>query len=120
VKGHYADLSSKKMLFGMGLFIVWYAGILVLFYNIIDDGIWAALFFLTFIPSGNFALLYFRKAQNYGQHLRFISIFYQKRRLLYQLIEKRISIIHELNRAKEEYFSKNIRKNSSEDLSDFK
>ena len=120
VKGHYADLSSKKMLFGMGLFIVWYAGILVLFYNIINDGIWTALFFLTFIPSGNFTLLYFRKAQNYGQHLRFMSIFYQKRRLLYQLIEKRISIIHELNRAKEEYFSKNIRKNSSEDLSDFK
>ena len=120
VKGHYADLSSKKMLYGMGLFIVWYACILVLFYNIIDDGIWTALFFLTFIPSGNFTLLYFRKAQNYGQHLRFMSIFYQKRKLLYQLIEKRISIIHELNRAKEEYFAKNIRKNSSEDLSDFK
>jgi len=49
-----------------------------------------------------------------------MSIFYQKRKLLYQLIEKRISIIHELNKAKEEYFAKNIRKNSSEDLSDFK
>jgi len=120
VKGHYADLSSKKMLYGMGLFIVWYACILVLFYNIIDDGIWTALFFLTFIPSGNFTLLYFRKAQNYGQHLRFMSIFYQKRKLLYQLIEKRIAIIHELNRAKEEYFAKNIRKNSSGDMSDFK
>lgn len=120
VKGHFADLSSKKMLFGMGLFIVWYTGILVLFYKIIDDGMWTALFFLTFIPSGNFTLLYFRKAQNYRQHLRFMTIFYQKRRLLYQLIEKRLSIIHELDRAKEEYFAKNIRNDSSEDLSDFK
>ena len=104
----------------MGLFIIWYAGILFLFYNIINGEIWTALFFLTFIPSGNFALLYFRKAQNYGQHLRFMSIFYQKRRLLYQLIEKRISIIHELNRAKEEYFTKNIRSDSSKDQTDFK
>ena len=110
VKGHFADLSSKKMLFGLGLFIVWYSGILILFYKIFDNGMWTALFFLTFIPSGNFTLLYFRKAQNYGQHLRFMSIFYQKRSLLYQLIEKRLSIIHELNRAKEEYFAKNIRK----------
>ena len=119
VKGHFAGLSSKKMLFGMGLFIFWYTGILVLFYNIIDNEMWTALFFLTFIPSGNFTLLYFRKAQNYGQHLRFMTIFYQKRRLLYQLIEKRLSIIHELNMAKEDYFAKNIRDDSSEDLSDF-
>ena len=103
----------------MGLFIVWYIGILILFYNIINDRMWTALFFLTFIPSGNFTLLYFRKAQNYGQHLRFMTIFYQKRSLLYQLIEKRLSIIHELNMAKEDYFAKNIRDDSSEDLSDF-
>ncbi|CUV08490.1 hypothetical protein MGWOODY_Mmi1485 [hydrothermal vent metagenome] len=49
-----------------------------------------------------------------------MTIFYQKRKLLYQLIEKRLSIIHELNMAKEDYFAKNIRNDSSEDLSDYK
>ena len=120
VRDNFADLSSKKMLFGLGLFIIWYTGISILFYKIIGNTLWTALFFLTFIPSGNFTLFYYRKAQNYGQHIRFMTIFYQKRTLLYQLIEKRLTIIHELNKAKDDYFAKNISNDSSEDLSDFK
>ena len=106
VKGHVADISSKKMLIGLGLFILWYSFLLLLFHSLGLDLIWTIIFFITFIPTGNFSLYYFRKAKNYQQHIRFLTIFYQKRILLYQLIEKRLSIINELNKAKDDYFAK--------------
>ena len=105
VKGHVADISSKKMLIGLGLFVLWYSFLLLLFQSIGLGSILTILFFLTFIPTGNFSLYYFRKAKNYQQHIRFLKIFYQKRILLYQLIEKRLSIINELNKAKDDYFT---------------
>ena len=105
VKGHVADISSKKMIIGLGLFLLWYSLLLILFHSIGFDWIWTLLFFVTFIPSGNFSLYYFRKAKNYQQHIRFLTIFYQKRILLYELIEKRLNIINELNKAKDDYFT---------------
>jgi hypothetical protein len=105
VKGNIADISSKKMLIGLGFFVFWYSLLLLLFHSTGFDLIWAILFFGTFIPTGNFSLYYFRKAKNYQQHIRFLTIFYQKRILLYELIEKRLSIINELNRAKDDYFA---------------
>ena len=105
VKGNIADISSKKMLIGLGFFVFWYSMLLLLFYSTGFDLIWTILFFATFIPAGNFSLYYFRKAKNYQQHIRFLTIFYQKRILLYELIEKRLSIINELNRAKDDYFA---------------
>ena len=105
VKGHVADISSKKMLIGLGLFVFWYSILILLFHSLELGSIWTILFFLTFIPTGNFSLYYFRKAKNYQQHIRFLKIFYQKRILLYQLIEKRLSIINELNKAKDDYFT---------------
>ena len=106
VKGHVADISSKKMLIGLGLFILWYSFLLLLFHSLRLELIWTNIFFISFIPTGNFSLYYFRKAKNYQQHIRFLTIFYQKRILLYQLIEKRLSIINELNKAKDDYFAK--------------
>ena len=94
------------MLIGLGLFILWYSFLLLLFHSLGLDLIWTIIFFITFIPTGNFSLYYFRKAKNYQQHIRFLTIFYQKRILLYQLIEKRLSIINELNKAKDDYFAK--------------
>ena len=105
VKGHVADISSKKMIIGLGLFLLWYSLLLILFHSIGFDWIWTLLFFVTFIPSGNYSLYYFRKAKNYQQHIRFLTIFYQKRILLYELIEKRLNIINELNKAKDDYFA---------------
>ena len=93
------------MLIGLGLFILWYSFLLLLFHSLGLDLIWTIIFFITFIPTGNFSLYYFRKAKNYQQHIRFLTIFYQKRILLYQLIEKRLSIINELNKAKDDYFA---------------
>ena len=105
VKGNIADISSKKMLIGLGFFVFWYSLLLLLFHSTSFELIWTILFFATFIPAGNFSLYYFRKAKNYQQHIRFLTIFYQKRILLYELIEKRLSIINELNRAKDDYFA---------------
>ena len=112
VKGHVADISSKKMTIGLGLFVFWYSLLLFSFHSIVYDLIWTVIFFATFIPAGNFSLYYYRKAKNYQQHIRFLTIFYQKRILLYQLIEKRLNIINELNRAKDDYFAQ-LNKNSN-------
>ena len=112
VKGHVAAISSKKMTIGLGLFVFWYSLIILLFSFMGYSFIWTTIFFATFIPAGNFSLYYYRKAKNYQQHIRFLTIFYQKRILLYQLIEKRLNIINELNRAKDDYFAQ-LNKNSN-------
>ena len=112
VKGHVAAISSKKMTIGLGLFVFWYSLIILLFSFMGYSFIWTIILFATFIPTGNFSLYYYRKAKNYQQHIRFLTIFYQKRILLYQLIEKRLNIINELNRAKDDYFAQ-LNKNSN-------
>jgi hypothetical protein len=65
---------------------------------------------LSIIPSGNFVLTYLDGFNGYRQHLRFMSLFYKERGLIFELIQERIKIIHFINQAKEQYFRENSEK----------
>jgi hypothetical protein len=60
-------------------------------------------YILSLIPSGNFVLSYIFRIRKYRQHLRFLTVFYQKRYLMYQIIEERQALIQFINKAKDEY-----------------
>ncbi|MFH1851867.1 MAG: lysophospholipid acyltransferase family protein [Candidatus Neomarinimicrobiota bacterium] len=95
--------APMKLIAGAAVFLL-YHGLLITLVALISDSTWiTVLYGLTLIPSGNFVLRYVRKAQGYRQHLRFISVFYRKRILIYRIIEQRMQLIHFLNDAKNEY-----------------
>lgn len=97
--------ATTKMVIGIGSFILYYALILALVFRLTDSWLITMIYALLMPPSGNFVLRYNRWVDAYRQHLTFLSIFYQKKQLLYRLIADRERLISDLNRFKEEYFS---------------
>ncbi len=96
-----------KCWLGIPVFILYY--IIILFCVHWYFGVTAitVLWGLSIIPSGNFVLTYLDGFNGYRQHLRFMSLFYKKRGLIFELIEERLKIIHFINKAKEQYFREN-------------
>ncbi len=100
-----AEIASWKMITGTAVFLI--------YYPIEISAVWffSGSFFLAFIytltlpASGNFVLKYLRRAKEYRQQLRFLSIFSKKRRLIYTLIQQRIQLIEFINQAKEDYLT---------------
>ena len=95
--------ASWKMMYGMVFFIVYYGfGIGIVWY-LTRDLLWVGIFTISLIPSGNFALYYSKSINKYRQHVKFLSIFYQKRSIIFQIIEERMTIMRFLKNAKDEY-----------------
>ncbi|NOZ03430.1 MAG: hypothetical protein GXO92_02350 [FCB group bacterium] len=95
--------ASTKMIVGAVSFLVYYGvGVSVVMY-LTDNPLIVILYILSLIPSGNFVLKYVRKAKEYRQHMRFMSVFYHKRILVYKIIQQRMQIVQLLNKAKTEY-----------------
>ena len=95
--------ASWKMMYGMVFFIVYYGfGIGIVWY-LTRGLLWVGIFTISLIPSGNFALYYSKSINKYRQHVKFLSIFYQKRSIIFQIIEKRMTIMRFLQNAKDEY-----------------
>ncbi|MCH8068312.1 MAG: hypothetical protein IID16_03415, partial [Candidatus Marinimicrobia bacterium] len=90
---------------GIAAFVLFYTIQIWLSWFLFHDKSISIIYGLTLVPSGNFALEYYRRAQNYRQHLIFLSLFYRKRSLIYGLIQKRMALIESLNEAKEEFLS---------------
>ncbi len=99
-----AELAPFKMIAGLPAFLIMYIIELSLvqwnFHNWRLTVVWG----LTLIPSGNFVLSYIKHVRHYRQHLRFLSLFYKERELIYDLIEKRQSIIRFIHDAKNTYY----------------
>ena len=76
---------------------------IIIFASLTGSFIWTFIYALSLIPSGNFVLQYINRVRDYRQHLRFISVFYKKRTLIYELIKQRTEIIDLLNSYKIEY-----------------
>jgi 1-acyl-sn-glycerol-3-phosphate acyltransferase len=100
VKSQWA---SMKMVIGAAVFLVYYALEISVVAALTSGPVWPIVYAFTLVPSGNFVLRYLRWARNYRQHLRFLSIFYQKRLLVYKLIQQRLQLVQYLNDAKREY-----------------
>jgi hypothetical protein len=100
---HKAEVAPRKMLSGTIIFLIYYPIEIIIFASLTGSFIWTFIYALSLIPSGNFVLQYINRVRDYRQHLRFISVFYKKRTLIYELIKQRTEIIDLLNSYKIEY-----------------
>lgn len=98
-----AEVAPTKLLAGAGIFIIIYTLEIFLIAYLSKSIFWTFLYIVCLIPSGNFVLTYVKKVRKYRQHLRFLSIFYRKRNLMYSLIKQRQDIINYLNHTREIY-----------------
>ncbi len=96
---------TAKIASGAIIFLVYYGSLVTVVANLVSN-IWIILaYIVSLIPSGNFVLFYLRRFQRYRQHLHFMNVFYNKRDLIYQVIEQRLQLIHFIDEAKQEYLS---------------
>jgi hypothetical protein len=93
------------MVSGMIIFLIYYPIEIIIFASFTGSFILTLLYALSLIPSGNFVLKYIERVRIYRQHLRFLSVFYRKRTLIYDLIKQRTEIIEFLNTCKKEYMT---------------
>jgi hypothetical protein len=105
-----SQIAPFKLLSGIPVFLLYYSSILSFVHWIFGDSTVTLIWGLTLIPTGNFVLSYLDGINGYRQHLRFISLFYKERNLIFELIEERLRIIHFINDAKERYFRENTKR----------
>jgi 1-acyl-sn-glycerol-3-phosphate acyltransferase len=110
MKTFKSQIAPVKMLAGIPVFIVYYMIILSCVQWYFSVTAVTVLWGLSIIPSGNFVLTYLDGFNGYRQHLRFISLFYKERGLIFELIQERIKIIDFIYKAKEQYFRENSEK----------
>ena len=110
MKTFKSQIAPVKMLAGIPVFILYYMIILSCVQWYFGVTAITVLWGLSIIPSGNFVLTYLDGLNGYRQHLRFMSLFYKERGLIFELIQERIKIIDFINKAKEQYFRENSEK----------
>ncbi len=98
-----AEIAPTKLISGIGIFIILYSVEIILFANLTGNIPLTFLYIFTLVPSGNFVLSYLERVRYYRQHLRFLSIFYRKRNIMYRVIEERQGLIQYINEAKDKY-----------------
>lgn len=98
-----SQIAPWKMASGTVIFLIYYPIEIIIFGSLTGSLTWTLIYALTLIPSGNFVLQYINRVREYRQHLRFLSVFYKKRTLVYELIKQRTEIIEFLNQCKKEY-----------------
>ncbi|MDP7095648.1 MAG: lysophospholipid acyltransferase family protein [Candidatus Marinimicrobia bacterium] len=98
-----SEIAPWKMVSGTAIFLVYYPIEIIIVAMLTGSFLWTLLYALSLVPSGNFVLKYLQRVRDYRQHLRFLSIFYRKRPLIYELIKQRQEIIDFLNNCKTEY-----------------
>ena len=101
-----SEIAPTKLITGIGVFVIYYTLEILIFSLLVNNQLLTIIYILSLIPSGNFVLAYIYRIRKYRQHLRFLTIFYQKRYLMYQIIEERQALIEFINEAKEEYIKK--------------
>ncbi len=100
-----AEIAPTKLLAGTGIFLIFYTLEISTVALFTDSLVWTIVYSLTLIPSGNFVLKYIHRVRQYRQHLRFLSIFYRKRNLMYNIIRERQALVKYINEAKDQYMS---------------
>ena len=98
-----SEIAPTKLITGIGVFVIYYILEILVFYLMANNLLLTIAYILSLVPSGNFVLSYIFRIRKYRQHLRFLTVFYQKRYLMYQIIEERQALIQFINKAKDEY-----------------
>ena len=87
----------------MIFFIIYYGFSFGIVWSSTHSLLWAGICTISLIPSRIFALFYSKNIKKYRQHVKFLSIFYHKRSIVFQIIEERMAIMRFLQNAKDEY-----------------
>ena len=98
-----SEIAPTKLITGIGIFVIYYMLEILIFSLMVNNQLLTVIYIFSLIPSGNFVLSYIFRIRKYRQHLRFLTVFYQKRYLIYQIIEERQALIQFINKAKDEY-----------------
>ena len=98
-----SEIASTKLLVGIVMFVTYYSMEIFLFNYFVQNTAYTMIYALSLVPSGNFVLSYLFYVRRYRQHLRFFTIFYKKRHIMYQIIEERKALIEYINQARDEY-----------------
>ena len=98
-----SEIASTKLLVGIVMFVTYYSMEIFLFNYFVQNTAYTLIYALSLVPSGNFVLSYLFYVRRYRQHLRFFTMFYKKRHIMYQIIEERRALIDYINQARDEY-----------------
>ena len=101
-----AQEASWKLMYGFIFFLIYYTMETMIFWHLTNDVMFVSIFILSLIPSGNFALYYSKNIRIYKQHVKFLSIFYKKRTIIFNIIQKRMELIQFIEELKNQYLEK--------------
>ena len=102
-----SEIASIKLVVGMAVFGAYYGLGIYLFHGFFNDTTYTIAYTLTLIPAGNFVLSYVRRIRRYREHLRFLTMFYQKTQIINQLKDERKSLMNFIDQARETYMRSN-------------
>ena len=102
-KKHSSEMASWKLAYGFILFIIYYGISAMIIWEITNEITFTILFLLSLIPSGNFALYYSKSLVKYRQHLKFLSVFYKKRTIIFDAIKQRVELLQFIEDSKNRY-----------------
>ena len=98
-----SEEASWKLIYGFFFFVFYYAASITLFWKLTQNLFLTFLFISSLIPSGDFALYYSKNINKYKQHVKFLSIFYKKRSLIFEIIQRRIELLQFIEKSKNRY-----------------
>ena len=102
-KKDQSEEASWKLIYGFIFFVIYYIASTTLVWEITQNLLVTILFTVSLIPSGDFALYYSKNIKKYKQHVKFLSIFYKKRSLLFEIIQKRMELLQYIEESKNRY-----------------
>ena len=102
-KTHSSEMASWKLAYGFIMFIIYYGISAMIIWEITNEITFTILFLLFLIPSGNFALYYSKSLVKYRQHLKFLSVFYKKRTIIFDAIKQRVELLQFIEDSKNRY-----------------
>ena len=100
-----SEEASWKLIYGFIFFAIYYTASTTLVWGLTQNLLVTILFSVSLIPSGDFALYYSKNIKKYKQHVKFLSIFYKKRSLLFEIIQKRMDLLQYIEESKNRYIS---------------
>ena len=98
-----SEEASWKLIYGFIFFVFYYAVSITFIWKLTQNIFLTILFISSLIPSGDFALYYSKNINKYKQHVKFLSIFYKKRSLIFEIIQRRIELLQFIEKSKNRY-----------------
>ena len=99
-------LSTFKMLSGALIFSLFYTLQTGTVWYLTHSSAWTAVYLVSLVPTGRFALYYHDTMQRYRQHLRIFTLFIKRKTLMYEIIQERMVLIEALDAAKNQYMNR--------------